>query len=414
MGQAGENVMQRSILLLRIAGVLVSLVSAVFTATEFIYRRPGAPAATLLEIFAVRSGVPAALVLPVELAAMLMFALLFWLTTRRSKLFRAKRQAMMLLACQAAIAGFSSTELLLLVAIEVAFFLELRPALIWVTLQSCFQIATFYWQIRLTGTHPLLGLFDVRADRIGLAMMLMTVSSQVWHLLSVGLGFLAANQTRQAMELLRVNAELRATRQIEAETARFAERLNLSRELHDSSGHHLAALSVNLRLMRRTDDPLEMASKLEESILIVQQLLAEVRGVVRDLRDVRAIELCSVLQTMVNGISGLEVHLCVEDGIAATDPLQAHALFRCSQEILTNAIKHSGAQNVWLTIGRIEEGFRLTARDDGRGSSKLVFGNGLRGIEERVLEMGGSLEVHCRQGQGFQIALLMPVRRIAV
>lgn len=404
--------MKRPILLLRLAGVAVSLVSVIFTALEFLYRRPGAPAATLLEILAVRSGLPAPFTLSVELAGIVLFALCFWLTTDEQQVFRWNPKAFALVALQALLAGFSSTELLLLVAIEVAFFLPLRPALVWVIGQSCFQIGTFYLQMRLTGTHPLLNLFDIRADRIGLAMLLMTISSQVWHLLSVGLGFLAANQTRQARELRRVNAELRATRELEAETARLAERLNLSRELHDSSGHHLAALSVNLRLIRRMEHSPEADEKLEESLLLVQQLLTEVRGVVRDLRSVRALDLPSVLRTLIQGISGLQVHLSVEDGVAASDPLRAHTLFRCAQEILTNAMKHSSAQNVWLAISHSEKGFHLTARDDGRGAGQLSYGNGLRGMEERALEMGGQLDVQSREGQGFRIALFLPVRRV--
>jgi signal transduction histidine kinase len=388
-------------------------VSAAFELIEFAYRRPGGSAGTLLEVFFAQAGIPVAAAIALNTVAILAFAMLFLRVTRRDRLFRPERAALAMMAVQALIGAVSSMELLLILAIEVAFVLPLRRAVVWVMAQSLLPVGAVALQVQMTGTHPLMALFDARIGRAWIPMALMAVTMQIWHLMALALGFLAAGAERQALELRRINAELRATQMVQADTARVAERLSISRELHDSSGHHLAALSLNLRLMRRIDDRAELAQKTDECLHIVQQLLGDVRGVVRDLRTVGEVDLRSALETMSEGIPGLRVHLKVDAQLGGETPIQAHALFRCCQEILTNAARHSGAWNIWIEIGTSPGGIRLLARDDGQGASEVVFGNGLKGMAERASELGGLIEVHSRRGEGFRVSLTPPLRRSA-
>lgn len=401
--------MKSLVLLIRLCAVAVSLVSAAFTAVEVLYRRPDGTPGCLFEAV-VRERMGRVELIASEVGLIALFGVLFWLATRKEFLFRLSAAGVALMAAQVVLATLLSTELLLLVAIEAALLMPLRMAIPWVVTQSAVQVLSVYWQVQITGSHPLLGLFAPRPGHMEVAMLLMALTSQVWHWLSLGLGLLAASAVRQAMELQRVVAELRATQQVEAATARLAERLSISRELHDSSGHHLAALNVNLRLMRHLPQPVEMAEKIDECLLVVKELLSDVRGVVRDLRQVPAIDLKTAVETMADGMPSIRVHVLMAESLASTPPFQAHALFRCAQEILTNAVKHSNANNLWLKIDETERGIRLEARDDGRGAARIIFGNGLRGMEERVAEMGGTLEVYSRAGQGFRLTLAMPLR----
>ncbi|MEO8657829.1 MAG: histidine kinase [Bryobacteraceae bacterium] len=401
--------MKSLILLIRLCAVAVSLVSAAFTGVEVLYRRADGTPGCLFEAL-VRERMGRAGLIAAEIGLIALFAVLFWLATRQKFLFRLSAVGVALMAAQVVLATLLSTELLLLVAIEAALLMPLRMAIPWVVTQSAVQVLSVYWQVQITGSHPLLGLFAPQPGHMEVAMLLMALTSQVWHWLSLGLGLLAASAVRQAMELQRVVAELRATQQVEAATARLAERLSISRELHDSSGHHLAALNVSLRLMRHIPQPVEMAEKIDECLLVVKQLLSDVRGVVRDLRQVPAIDLKTAVETMADGMPSIRVHVLMAESLASTPPFQAHALFRCAQEILTNAVKHSNANNLWLKIDKTDRGIRLEARDDGLGASRIIFGNGLRGMEERVAEMGGTMEVYSRAGQGFRLTLGMPLR----
>gem|GEM_PF-1998051 len=103
------------------------------------------------------------------------------------------------------------------------------------------------------------GLFSPSASRVLLPSHLATLNGGpllfanlatglMYHFFTFGLGALVASTVRQSMELRRKNAELAATRQIEADAARLAERLAISRDLHDELGHHLTGLSLNLQL----------------------------------------------------------------------------------------------------------------------------------------------------------------------
>ena len=90
------------------------------------------------------------------------------------------------------------------------------------------------------------------------------------------------------------------------------------------------------------------------------------------------------------------------------NPVRAHILLRGAQEILTNAARHSGAQNLWLGLVRNADGIALTARDDGRGSPSVKPGNGLTGIRERVEAAGGALKIDGASG-GFRLEVWLPL-----
>jgi signal transduction histidine kinase len=78
------------------------------------------------------------------------------------------------------------------------------------------------------------------------------------------------------------------------------------------------------------------------------------------------------------------------------------------QEIITNTARHAAAQNLWITIVQRPDGIDLHARDDGRGSPDVRWGNGLRGMRERFEEYAGRIEFQSIAGQGFEVRGFMP------
>jgi signal transduction histidine kinase len=87
-------------------------------------------------------------------------------------------------------------------------------------------------------------------------------------------------------------------------------------------------------------------------------------------------------------------------------------MLRCTQEIITNAVRHAGANRLWLKFTQCPTELRLQARDDGRGSDAPVAGNGLRGMRERVSTCGGRLEITTALGQGFALDVRIPLEAI--
>ena len=363
----------------------------------------------ILEILCSRLGVPVNGIAAAEGIAIVLLAGAFWRGSRPGNIYWAggSRNLLLLQGCAGTLVA---PELLLLVSFQAGMVLPQSSSLFWVFVQTLFQTGAFYLQVMYTGDNPVLHLMGTDRAHMGLALAMVTAMSFVWHFLACSFGLMAASESRQSRELQRINAELRASRHMENDAARLAERLQLSRELHDSSGHHLAALSVNLRLMRHLEATTERNERLEESLLIVQKLLKDVREVVHDLRQMRTFDLRTALHAMTAGLPGLSVHLTLAGDAAQPPPFQSHALFRCCQEIVTNTLKHSRASNLWLEIEHAAHGYLLHARDDGQGTSHVTFGNGLTGIQERVSAAGGHMEVHSRPGKGFEIALELPVR----
>ena len=101
-------------------------------------------------------------------------------------------------------------------------------------------------------------------------------------------------------------------------------------------------------------------------------------------------------------------------GLPADGAERAHVLLRCTQEIITNAVRHAGASTLWLTIARDAGEARIQARDDGRGIvGDAVPGNGLRGMRERLASCGGQVDIITGRGKGFALDIRLPLEKSA-
>ncbi|GLQ92101.1 sensor histidine kinase [Dyella acidisoli] len=227
------------------------------------------------------------------------------------------------------------------------------------------------------------------------------------------LGFVAslvANQLAEEREgQRRLNSELRATRALLAESTRIAERMRIARELHDVIGHHLTALSLNLEVASHLSNE-SSAVHVRKAQSTARLLLADVREAVSELRQDDAIDLTQALQSLIDGVPSLHVHLTIPPRFSVEDPRRAQVLLRCVQEIITNTARHAGARNLWLAFTYEEETLlSLCARDDGRGTSDITPGNGLAGMRERLAEFGGTVTIESEVGQGFALSIRLPL-----
>ena len=218
---------------------------------------------------------------------------------------------------------------------------------------------------------------------------------------------LALRERTARQELARANAELQATQALLAEDSRVAERLRISRDLHDMLGHHLTALSLQLEVASRLASG-PAAERVAEAHAITRLLLSDVRDVVSRLRVSSRFDLASAIRSLADAATQLQVHVDVADGATIDDPLQAHAILRCVQEVITNAMRHAQARNLWISVQRRDDGIVLTARDDGRGVDAVTSGNGLRGMRERFEELSGRVDVSSKPGAGFEVQAFVP------
>lgn len=218
----------------------------------------------------------------------------------------------------------------------------------------------------------------------------------------------AKSQAEAREDQKRLNAELRATRVLLAESTRIGERVRISRELHDLIGHHLTALSLNLEVASHLVQG-KAVEHVRQSQSLARLLLSDVREVVSQLRESDDIDLGKALRALVEGIPAPAIHLEIPPDFMIDDPRRAQVLLRCAQETITNTIRHARARNLWLSFSREGDGgWKMSARDDGQGSEALQAGNGLSGMRERLAQVGGRLDIDTGKGRGFVLEARIP------
>lgn len=215
--------------------------------------------------------------------------------------------AMILLVCSG-----QEGALLVIVAAQVGWVLPLSQALMWVALQATLMCAmlAFSW----SGT-------------VTLKLMATYLGFQVLALVSC---FLTAREATARAALVRANRELEATRELLANTSRLAERERISRELHDTLGHHLTALSLNLEAASHLSSGRTL-TQVRHAQGVTKRLLTDVRGAVSALRGEDSIGLTEALRTLVEAVPQPRVHLDIPADLTICDPLCAQTVLRCVQ-----------------------------------------------------------------------------------
>ena len=204
-------------------------------------------------------------------------------------------------------------------------------------------------------------------------------------------------------ELSRAHLDLRAGSPLRSDAARTAERLRISRDLHDLIGHQLTVLTLELEAARHREGE-QARDHIDRANGVARELLADVRRTVGELRT-ESSDLRETLRSLVLDLPDLDVSVDVGPDVQV-DEEQAAALVRAVQEIVTNTMRHAEARELWIEVVTRPPGVVLTAVDDGRGYQDLVRGNGLRGLAERFEALGG--DVAFDGDGGFRVVARMP------
>jgi signal transduction histidine kinase len=133
------------------------------------------------------------------------------------------------------------------------------------------------------------------------------------------------------------------------EQSRVHERMRLARELHDVLGHDLTALGLQLEVATHVA-PDRAATHVAKAKEVTARLLLDVREVAAALRGEPPADLGPALREITDGAAGMNVHLAIPDELRVADAARGRCLLRCVQEIVTNAMRHARAANLWITI----------------------------------------------------------------
>jgi signal transduction histidine kinase len=188
---------------------------------------------------------------------------------------------------------------------------------------------------------------------------------------------------------------------------RDEERRQIARELHDSSGQNLVALSINLSMLQAQAESWgpKAVKGLNDSLSLVKTVLQEVRTISYllhpPLLDDAGLE--SALRWFVDGFverSNIAVTLELPPDLGRLPMEVETALFRVVQESLTNIHRHSGSVSASIRVVREQTKIRLEISDKGRGMSPNLHlsesrpGVGISGMQERLRQLGGQLQIH--------------------
>ncbi len=318
------------------------------------------------------------------LVVFILFGALFIADLRRPRLSFLTLEAvcvalMALLLCD----GFEGA-LLVLIAMRLPAVMERRRGMIWIAGQTLLLLVavSIHWNSRIA--------FLLSPPYFGFEI----------------LAFFAFELLEREM---RTSAQLRAMQDLVADGGRLTERLRIARELHDALGHHLTALTLNLEAaLLRTEGAAH--GDVERAQSLARTLLADVRAIVAEKNADDCLDLAGALRTLVAGLPRPRVQLEVDEALRVEEPERGLVILRCVQEVVTNAARHSGAENLWITVRRSGDAFEVRARDDGRGRAVARDGFGLRGMRERIERAGGELTIESGAGRGFALTAFLPAR----
>lgn len=209
----------------------------------------------------------------------------------------------------------------------------------------------------------------------------------------------------------RLEAERRASSR-RALMAQETERQRIAQELHDEIGQSLTA--IILQLKRAAEDaPPERRTQLLELQEAARASLDEVRQIARRLRpgvldDLGLVSALTALATSFSEQAGLPVRRRFARSLPPLSREVELVLYRVAQEGLTNVARHAQATRAEVALDRSARGVTLRVSDDGRGLNGAVDGDGMRGMRERALLVGGSLRLESPPRGGVQIVLEVP------
>jgi PAS domain S-box-containing protein len=221
----------------------------------------------------------------------------------------------------------------------------------------------------------------------------------------------------------RLKAQQAELRELSARVleAREEEKTVIARELHDELGQMLTALKMDLAWLRErlpAAEP-ELGGKAAQMNALLDRTVGSVRRISSNLRPLMLDDLGleDALAWLVDDFAArseiaLDVELPKDGALDGVDRPVANAVYRVLQESLTNIARHSQAKRAWVVLNAGGSNLQLEIEDDGRGIAEADLARsrslGLKGMRERVLYLGGSIEVARAPRGGTRVMVRLP------
>ncbi|MDX2242268.1 MAG: sensor histidine kinase [Leptolyngbyaceae cyanobacterium bins.302] len=232
--------------------------------------------------------------------------------------------------------------------------------------------------------------------------LLYYVSASIFVVL-LGFVIVAERESRQQAEALSQEVEVLGAK---------LERLRIAREIHDSLGHTLTSLGVQLEVAQklRDRDLGKSFHSVDNAALLASQCLQDVRQLVQTMRWQSGFNLNEALHERVEQMRQQGITTQVNLNLPALSLQSSYQLYCILKEGLINVQKHANATHVTLQGAVDSDAIVMTLQDDGQGFDleQPLTGCGLPGMQERVELLGGTLKITTGSEPGTQIKILIP------
>ncbi|MED1782823.1 sensor histidine kinase [Brevibacillus fortis] len=229
---------------------------------------------------------------------------------------------------------------------------------------------------------------------------------------------LASQWEEQVASLQRLSNHNAALAEQLKHAAVTEERQRLARELHDAVSQQLFAIAMTTAAMKRLveKNPQRAAQQIELVEEMAAAAQAEMRALLLHLRPA-TLQNKSLKEAILELLDELtrkntmQLTWEIEDVEGLSSGIEDH-LFRILQESLSNTLRHARASQITVKLFTLQEQVRLRVSDDGVGfdpDGEKLTSYGLRSMQERVAEVGGSMEIYSAIGKGTQIEVRIPL-----
>ncbi|CDM70409.1 Sensor Kinase [Clostridium bornimense] len=217
-------------------------------------------------------------------------------------------------------------------------------------------------------------------------------------------------------KLIEVNKELEGYVDSIEEITLLKERNRISREIHDSVGHALSTAMIQLTAMEAIAEKENstMKNTIKKLRSFINDSFQDVKRAVRELKSdqyenykgiLRLQDVCKNFQRM----TGIEVKVIISKGQWNLSTKQVNHLYRITQEVLSNSLKHGKASTIKVIMNFTDSEFIISFSDDGIGTYKIVeSGVGLKSIKERAEEIEATVDMRSVSGKGFFVRIIVP------
>lgn len=222
-------------------------------------------------------------------------------------------------------------------------------------------------------------------------------------------------------ELKRLNCELESYANTIEEIAVLRERNRISREIHDNVGHALSTIIIQLGAIESiSKDKCKPAAGMSRNLAdFAKKSMEDVRSAVRAMkpREFEEYEGIIIISEMIKNfkkLTDIDVQLRVSENMWKMNSDQSMTIYRIIQEFLSNSLKHGKATKVNIFMNFLEDSLRIHLKDNGIGCNEVKTGVGLKSMRERSAFYGGSIEYTTKEGQGFELTIVMNKAKLSI